>query len=809
MSLPVLKHTTLAAFDPASPLLPIESFRAFGHDYIGMQTLFPADEEAWDSDNFGRWQGPAPLHSNVLLSIAGAEYKRVGHDDIARVSGALTATAQISERTRVDEMSVRFVLQNAATGAVISNQLIGVPLKIETVVASFSALSTGQSAILWTRVEQAVAHWELPPDYYSSTGYVNYAGIPQDYKYRVEGVEYVWDWLRDVGLRPADTGQLSNSGLLMYAERQKLILGNAVQDRGDWTTYVRAGDAQDCDWAALRIVEGAGEWTASAITPYPGAALLKTSGASQVPVLFDPLARSVSAFDYDGDHIVLSGSIASRTGPLLALWRMASDETATLLGTNPNTTNDTCEFALLSNFASDVLLTKSGQRQVLSLGGLHYYDDTKSIPEALPGTPLNTDGHPGGRCLRQHPATDQVLFLTENFDKSGDNFYNRLQEQTAGRRTTGPGTVFHGHNCAEIAWGQYFGIHQDKPFDDETAQQNLSYLQNGQWIDGGIASFPAAAYRWQRLRSVGTVDGLKLLVCGKAAVGEDAIWGVSSGMADKFKESSLNFRPRRLTRVKADDGNEQIYAVGRFVTDGLLDTHWSVISITSNYITVCLFFDTENNYFEVLKSTLTAAGFDLSKLPAYLWWDVDTEQNAGGVWLQKDAAPEDDTPYLSLSTNTTTVRYTPNSTLPYDGATWARICFTLYDDGGTGTDAIVPEPGCDSAECVFPKMPDGTLPLFLSKDVSTVWSAAQLSDVSDIDETSRLRLLDLQTLSWPILWWRVDSDAELDDLSSYTHALKFNRFQALPIEAKSRIDVCVLVPPGIGRIRVPVLDKWN
>lgn len=106
-------------------------------------------------------------------------------------------------------------------------------------------------------------------------------------------------------------------------------------------------------------------------------------------------------------------------------------------------------------------------------------------------------------------------------------------------------------------------------------------------------------------------------------------------------------------------------------------------------------------------------------------------------------------------------------------------------------------------------MPDGTLPLFLSKDVSTVWSAAQLSDVSDIDETSRLRLLDLQTLSWPILWWRVDSDAELDDLSSYTHALKFNRFQALPIEAKSRIDVCVLVPPGIGRIRVPVLDKWN
>lgn len=816
MSLPVLDYTSLTTFPGATPLLPIESFRAFGNDYVGVQTLFPADEAAWDfgdpesgassdpSRGYGRWHGPAPLHCNAALSVVDAAYEELGHDDIARVSGAITAAAQISNRTDAGALTVRFVVQDAATGAVISTTAVSLPASQETAVVALSALSTGASAILWARVEGAVPVWQLPPDYYSVTGYANYGRIPSDYKYVVDDVEYVWDWLRDVGLRPSNPAQQSLSGVDMYAAHQALMLSSSLQMRGEWTTYIRSGAAQNCDWSALRLVEGEAEWEVGAITPHPGAALFRIEEEERVEVLFDALARSVSATDYDGDDIVLAGSIASRTGALPALWRMASDETATILGTHPNETVSLCEMALLSNFASDTILTRDGQRLLLTLSGLHEYDENKPVPEALPGIPRETDGHPGGRCLREHPKTGVPLFFTENFS-GPPNFYNRLQEQIPGRRGEGPGTVFHGHNCADTLFGRYYGIHQNAPFSDTTAVQTIAFLEEGAWNDSELEGFPASAYRWQRVRGAGTPDGLKLLAAGKAASGEAAKWGMMDGYG--FKEASLGFRTRRMTRVRQGDGTERVYAVGRFVVDGAVQTDWSVISLTGLFKKMCFLWDDLTSSYTVSRSLLEGAGFDVGLLPAYLWWQPDTDYQGGGVWLQKATAPESGV-YLTKDAGATLIKYTLSSgVMPYEPDQFDRICFTLYDDGSGGTDAIIPETSCAHAACALGRMPEGTLPLFVGRETLNDWAAVQVSDTSDIDTESQLRRLHLTSLSYPILWLKVDgAEEDADDLSTYTKRIAFNRYQALPTEARARVDVVALVPPGIGAIRIPALD---
>ena len=854
---------------------PAEAFGAFGRHFVGVQTLFPQEEQAWDNGDpiagqtrgpgrgLGRWTGPAPPHVECDLQVLAAPTTQLGHDVVALPANTQGQKLRVSlrgifhnvfvgePRLLIDgTATLRILIQSASTGSVLNS--LAVPFAPPAGGVGFEALQkagkltltidlpdlSAGSSIIWCRVEDVKAAWLLPPDYYSVTGYTSPNTIPEQYRYDEAGNQLVWDWLRDVGRRPADPAQVALDGTDMYAAHQAAVLAGTLEHRGEWTTYIRDGRAQGCDWSALRVQVGEGEWAASEFTlPAPGAALHKLQIGDRFAVAFDPLARSVTAsWREDDESQLIAGSIATSTGPALALWRLgqnvAGEIVGTLLGTHPNDQQFFCEMALLNNFASDILVneTLEGEEEiyVLSFGRLHRYDPAEpDIARALPGTPKASDGHPGGRCLRQTERSGTMRYFTESFLQNKQNtdgifFYNLMREFGIVGGTPRPGTSFHGHNCAENIWGKLHGFTMNQPYGGPGAVQFLASWSGRFWYRSGVDDFPIKQYLWQRLRAVSTHDGLRLLVCGREANGENAIWGVDDSR--EFREAFLQFRPRRLTRsvyTKGAASNEVIFCVGRTVSTaniatGEVSTQWSVIAIGDLdgegdvYVKKCLFWDEPSQAFRVARGTLEDEGFIVEKLTPFLWWEVDLQQNGGGVWKQKKVAPDDGRKYLQRLDGELIVEYKLfNGPLPYNPAYWGRICFTLYEDGGGGTDAIPPQPTCQNAFCVNEDMPQGTTVMFLTKGAGGDWDAIQVSDMCDIEPVTRLPMLNRQRIDYPLLWCRIDSDAPIDDLTSYTQLLHFDRLEPLTDTAKSRVDICVLVPPAAGAVRAPVIDKRN
>ncbi len=814
----------------------------------------------------GRWHGPAPLHVECALTILGASTYLLGHDDVARieVADATNAALQIALRGLFfnpfgadpfalfsGPLTLRVLIQNAATGATSSSTahtftplqnpsgfggLQNAPTVTRTV--PLPALAAG-SHIVWCRVESVSATLVLPPDYFAVTGYSSVATMPPQYLYQEgDGPILVWDWLRDVGLRPANPAQLALDGTAIAEAHQAAVLAGTLEHRGEWTQFIRNGASHSCDWSALRVVvsgDEEAEWEAPEfLLPAPHPALFDgPPGGELLPTYLGPLARSVSASSPESASTCLvAGSIATSQGPALALWRLEEGEVigidVELLGTHPNDNQFFCEMALLNNFASDILRKTRDDGEVeiyvLSFGRLHRFDpNADDIRRALPGVPAATDGHPGGRCLREHPSEGALKYFTEGFLQNTTQdgevfFYNRLVEYGLGARRIHAGTSFHGHNCAEVAWGDLLGITMNAPYGDADTQAFIAALRGGRWERWGLDSFPASKYLWQRLRAVGTREGLRLLVCGRDRESEEAIWAVDDGR--ELRESYLPFRPRRLTRTTWGNSGEAVLCVGRAVTGSggaaEVASTWSVIAVGdldgdgSVFVKKCLFWDDTLHAFEISKAALIGAGFDLAKLPAFLWWDIDLQQNGGGVWLQRDVAPTDGRPYLVKGIISLIVLYSLplNQALPYDSEAYSRLCFTLHEDGGTGTDAIEPGSGAGNAQEALDLMPDGTEPILIRKGCGdTIWSSIQVSDVSELASDLPLRRLARARLDWPLLWTRVDSEAASDDLATYTQLMRFDTLQALSREAQAQVDVCVLAPPGLGKIMVPVVEK--
>jgi hypothetical protein len=145
-------------------------------------------------------------------------------------------------------------------------------------------------------------------------------------------------------------------------------------------------------------------------------------------------------------------------------------------------------------------------------------------------------------------------------------------------------------------------------------------------------------------------------------------------------------------------------------------------------------------------------------------------------------------------------------TFPYRVDMWERLCWTVYDDGSGGTDALIPQPGCTDAQCAYEAMPPGTKRFVISKPIKGgEVHAVQLSDVSAV-QGDGVRILAGIARYYPHLWLRVDSGAELSDLTAYRHRLSWNRYAALPKEARAKVDVCLLVPPTTPVAHPPALD---
>jgi hypothetical protein len=412
-------------------------------------------------------------------------------------------------------------------------------------------------------------------------------------------------------------------------------------------------------------------------------------------------------------------------------------------------------------------------------------------------------------------------------------------------RFRGPGTVFHGYNCAETIWNGYYGFYQNKAFSsdgqttDPDAAQFLAKLENRKWQDVGMDAFPANLYRWQRLRKVVTSEGVRLVVCGKSAppappptgsddetqpsellTNETAIWAIADGR--QLREGSLNFRARRLTRVLTAQG-ERIYAVGRFVNNNLVSPQWSVISITGEFQKVCFFWDDANTRYAVSRNTLESAGVDVAKLPPYLVWATDADQNAGGFWAQRATQPAPGAAYLELVATSFLVAYVQPAgvTMPYDPIVWGRFCPTVYDDGSLGNEAIIVQPGAQNAGDALAQMPAGSWAMVVQQEIGAsplgyeppdgftraTWNAIQVSDVGDWDATmAGMRKLAAIGQQYPNLWVRFDQTSDPADLTTYTHRLQWDRFQNLRGAASKSVQAVVLVTPAAGHVHAPRLE---
>ncbi len=149
----------------------------------------------------------------------------------------------------------------------------------------------------------------------------------------------------------------------------------------------------------------------------------------------------------------------------------------------------------------------------------------------------------------------------------------------------------------------------------------------------------------------------------------------------------------------------------------------------------------------------------------------------------------------------------PTALLPYDPATWPLFCWLVQADGsttGTSGPGIEPQTGAKNAGEAIELMPPGTrfravsLPAF---DPDAPINATQLTDLN-ADE----RLV-LERSIWPTLWARLDSDAALDDLESYTEQRKFSRAEMSETPAAQSVDALILVSPESQPTLLPALQR--
>lgn len=761
--LPRLYFEELSGFASKASTMSLEGFRFGSKNYWAVQpSQWEPSEAAWDCGDpvylppnripardsgrgFGKWVGPGQVHvrpGNLWLQSLDENpvtSQRVGHDDLARVSMGATVKAtwdwlDVGVGVALSGQ-VHLVLQDADTGAVVDEQTLEFKEK-QALLPQLDA-----NCILWARTEDVQRSWSLPPDYLQVRGF---DAIPIKFKYEENGAQFVWDYEADVGRRPTD---LSHP---FYVLERQAFLDGKLNRRAEWTQYISDGGSYGGPWSALRIAVGAEDSEENfsvgvGFSPYPGPVLYEIEDEFDLEtrnaVFIDPLALSVSAskvlkYGDNAGQCRIGGTVAGRSGPLTAYWHFhpqlpVFNLCATLLGASERTTALMCE-ASLYPVVSDVLEiaptfpeTRSTEL-VLTHAFLHQYEpDIGAIAARLPGLPRATLGHPGGRCLREDNG--KIRYFTESFNQvgkrvSGDKFaqfYNRMREVDLRQQVrTGNGTDFHGDNCVDMAWNSLYGWAQDGPFGDAETKQYLAVMKSGVWDDSGLEAFPATSYLWQRVRSVNTVEGTRLLATGKHPNSEKPLWGVSDGQ--RFRESWLPFRPRRLTRVEDESGDEWIYAVGRFVTlaeDGLYDVadNWSLIRVSGTFVKVCAFWDSAAGAesgaagaFTFDRAEALSLGLDAEKMPPFLWWVIDATQPAGGYWTRRDVAPPDEHYYLIVSYDAETVFCAPPSDkgLPYSPLIWDHFCFTVHDDGGVGTGPWPPEPHCTDAECVFIPLPE-------------------------------------------------------------------------------------------------------
>jgi hypothetical protein len=824
MAKPVIPFTPHLRFDTTLDLFVRESFTRFDRVYAGVQwTSWQSDERMW-SEEYGKFRGP--ISSRAVpdnLTIAGATLETdAAGDPVLRVaSGAnITASCGIIYNNYQISNTIEFRLYNASTGALAATG------------AALGIRADGSYA-LWARVENIAQRAVTPAEYETLTGV---AVAPQFYYYETVGPieqRFFWDWRRNIGRLPTDT---TNP---MYVERELLLARNEQLDDPHLADFLVSGAEQSGEWSGIKVVIGAGDWEcADGVAPSPGCPMYsKARGDAELlitavnepaaRVAFDPLARAVTAscvtrkiirnrageIDIPAGSQIIAGLRASRSGPQAGVWILHEDGTARLLGTNEAFSTGACECGKAAHHASDVAQGPDGRLYLLNECGLHVYDpDASSIGEALPGEPRATSGHPGGQCLRW-VGNDRLFFtelLSSETDSTDPYYYNRLVRRVGGRDIVGPGSVWHGPNCAEVYQGRLFSIRQKLPFINPKSKQTLDWLQNGRWSGNNRLARLASTTRWQRLRK----RGKYLFVFGFAPGLDDSpdvpICANSDGKF--FRDVAFPFFVRRATTCALDDGSETLLVTARSQSEGI-GRALRVVELPppsggggkGGGAEVCTFWNAVARAFRMTRASWVDAGGNVAKLPPFLAWKARAGTNGGGVWRAATVQPVSGV-WLELQTTETLVSYAlpVGQTLPFDPEVWNRICFTVHDDGGPGDGPWIIKPKCDHAGCSIIVMPPGTGFRHIRLDVSD--DAAPLSSYLVTDKNADRRLRELRDI-YPMLWARRDSAAAFNDLTTYTELVSFGEMIVPDGDSESTVDVVVLVPPEAQPTELHALQR--
>lgn len=819
MTLPHLARIEKGYFDPVLEIRTLEPFylNTDGTPKVHVGTQL----SAWHGDDAlygGFWSyeeatrpGPAPLLAvPINVRIDGAANDTGGTYPVAPVAAATTfnVLCELRDAGNISGITLVARLYNAITGALVQTVTLANAPPSGTSVFAFAGVATG-SYQLCLHISGALQEPISEAQYTALTG----LALSPLYRYTEDGIAYFWDYQRNLGRRPADADHV------FYARREVLLAAGDTIEKPEWALYSVSGTPDEGEWAFLRIKVGGGAWSAGSVFPNPGPALYRKAAGlatAWTGIPFDTMARSIGKAELvrwgNGDDLspgdqLITGMLANENGPATALWKLATDGTATLLGWNPDLSNGWCQCAKRNHAGNGIKELRDGTIFVLSECSVMIYDPNGvTVGQRLPGYPLGTSGEPGGYSLRV--LDDKINFFTESFVRDATHFYNRFQQFANKDRADGPGTAWHGRECSETLWGSLWGFMQDGR-NNTTAQQWLARMSNGgTWDKSHTSSFPANLYQWRQMIACGG----KLICAGAVTNSDLPIWGVDDGHG--FREYQLAYLPRYMSTCLNADGVPVVLATARKIVDGEPSEAWYVIELTGLPPSVTFTFDgvdpediTDGDDFCAPISDFIEHDIDVTTLPLYLVWHLHTA-GADGCW-QATATQPGTGLYLTRVIDEIggTVCYvvtTNGEPFPYSATIWGAIewredyvCFP-------------PVPTCDNPDCIIDGgVPDATIlhKVIQIETQGSVWEAIQVGDLNDFDTTDRLRTLEKEATHFPNLFCRVDSSEDQDDLTTYTHRLRFNLFESLPVPAYEKIEVCVLWRDDVDPIFLPAIDR--
>ena len=571
--------------------------------------------------------------------------------------------------------------------------------------------------------------------------------------------------------------------------------------------------------------------------------------------LEQPLRTSDGQFIAPAGALLIGGLRASADGPQSALWLLRGDGTARLLALQTRFTSGVCECAKTNHHCSDLVQNPDGTLFFLTECALFRYDEgALSIREALPGYPDSSHGHPGGNCLRFLGANEEMIHWTEDLtsrDKGDTLFYNRIVRRVGGRDALGPSTLWHGTNCAEMFLGRLMAVRGQRGSGGDEGTLYLDWVSGGQWQNFSGLARPMKTHFWQRLRALGN----HLFVWGYApaensasiyapahapvdapvdAIGaptiptkganldarrgdalnldDDAIEASRPRADDKplcavadgltLREAAFPYFIRRATVCNAGESggaNARLFTVARDERDGIGPAS-RVVEITGSKTHICAFWDDDAKGFVLSRAAFEALGGNAAQLPSYHVWVPQRGRDGGGLWRAVDERPANEL-YLETQSDATSITFhaMPQGELPYDPAQWGKLCFDILADGSVEGPFIEPTP--TNAQEALDAMPPGTKFRVIERPVPG--EGAPLTAFQINDGSRGKRLGDERDL-FPCLYYRSDSDAPKNDLTTYTYLAHYGRL-IVPFQVRRNLDVVVLVAPQNQPVES---DEW-